>query len=159
MVLHDVDDLDDDLCAGLGALSRTAATAPHDRAPDRREVDVGEGGAREDGRDALRRLEERVREGLGRGAAVTDVVLDAEVLVGAAGVVRRRQDNATERHAALAIANDGRDGRRREEAVLADPHAADTVCRGARGGGMHESAASRAPQAAHSLAAAILMMT
>jgi hypothetical protein len=59
----------------------------------------------------------RVGERLGRGAAVAEVVLDAEVAVRAARVVARRQDEAAGR---AARADHARGGRRRQDAAA--PH-------------------------------------
>eukprot|EP00754_Rhynchopus_humris_P015547 Rhum_TRINITY_DN14453_c0_g3::Rhum_TRINITY_DN14453_c0_g3_i1::g.87973::m.87973 len=99
-----------------------ASVALELRHADGRDVDrreVGEGLVRG---DLLRVLEDQVRDLLRGRAAVLAVVLDAKVLVDAAGVVARRQDQSAEGHEAGAPGtDDGRHGRRRQETVLGDP--------------------------------------
>ena len=58
---------------------------------------------------------------LGRRPAVADVVLDAEVAVGTAGIMARRENEPAER---LVLPDHVARGRRREDAVLPDQHAA-----------------------------------
>mmetsp|Transcript_11886 Transcript_11886/g.38768 ORF Transcript_11886/g.38768 Transcript_11886/m.38768 type:complete len:668 (+) Transcript_11886:489-2492(+) len=71
---------------------------------------------------------DEVRHLLRRRAAILAVVLDAKVLVDAARVVRRGEDEAAERRhaseAARARADHSRHGRRREQAVIAAPDSA-----------------------------------
>ena len=63
---------------------------------------------------------------LRRRPAIADIVFDAEIAIGPAGIVARRQDDAAE---GLVFADEVRGGRRREEAALADQHPAEAVRR------------------------------
>ena len=76
------------------------------------------------GRDGLGVREDRVGDLLRRRAAVADVVFDAEVALGSAGIMARRQDEA----AKGADSPDQRgDRRRRQQAALADEDTAEAV--------------------------------
>mmetsp|Transcript_4609 Transcript_4609/g.13026 ORF Transcript_4609/g.13026 Transcript_4609/m.13026 type:complete len:292 (+) Transcript_4609:1395-2270(+) len=73
----------------------------------------------------------QVRHLLRRRAAVLAVVLDAEVVVDAARIVRSGADEATEGHEALAMAPDDRRGRRRgQKSASSAPYGAHTVREG-----------------------------
>mmetsp|Transcript_68025 Transcript_68025/g.188232 ORF Transcript_68025/g.188232 Transcript_68025/m.188232 type:complete len:324 (-) Transcript_68025:720-1691(-) len=93
------------------------------------EVDVREIRADEVFLDGLGVLEDSVGHLLRRRTAVLDVVLDTEVLVGSARVVRGGEDEGTERRHVrrTALADDGGHGRSRQDTVLANPDAVDTV--------------------------------
>mmetsp|Transcript_31588 Transcript_31588/g.100726 ORF Transcript_31588/g.100726 Transcript_31588/m.100726 type:complete len:388 (-) Transcript_31588:46-1209(-) len=81
--------------------------------------------------DLRRPLHHEVRHLLGSRSAVLAVVLDAEVVVGAAGVVRGRADEAAEGlEAGAAAADDGRGRGSGEEAAGAAPDAAHAVGEG-----------------------------
>mmetsp|Transcript_32076 Transcript_32076/g.95548 ORF Transcript_32076/g.95548 Transcript_32076/m.95548 type:complete len:351 (-) Transcript_32076:110-1162(-) len=68
---------------------------------------------------------------LGCRAAILAIVLDAEIVVGAAGIVRGRADESAEGHEAPVPLADDCGGRRcREEAVRAAPDGADAVGEG-----------------------------
>ena len=90
---------------------------------DRVEVDVG---GVEDAvfGDGFRAGVDRLGDLLRRRAAVADVVLDAEVLGRAAGVVAGREDDAAE---GAVLADDVGGGGRREDAAAADEDAAEAV--------------------------------
>ena len=60
----------------------------------------------------------------GRGPAIADIVLDAEIAVRAAGIVAGGEDDAAE---GLAAADHAGGGGRRQEAALADQHPAEAV--------------------------------
>mmetsp|Transcript_18603 Transcript_18603/g.54509 ORF Transcript_18603/g.54509 Transcript_18603/m.54509 type:complete len:725 (+) Transcript_18603:3053-5227(+) len=92
---------------------------------------VREGGADLVGADLRGALVDVVGHLLRRGPAVGHVELDAKVLVNAARVVRRAQDEAAKRLEALAAGADHRGhGGRGEEAARAHPDAAHAVGRG-----------------------------
>ena len=74
--------------------------------------------------DLLGALVDRLGDALGGGAAVADVVLDAEVLVRAAGVVAGGEDDAA---VGAVLADDVGGGGGGEDAALADEHAAEAV--------------------------------
>ena len=85
-------------------------------------VSIDGGGLLDDGvgGDGLGRLEDGVGDRLGGGAAVRDVELQAEVLVGAAGIVRGGEHEAAE---GLADADQVGGRRRRQDAATADDRA------------------------------------
>ena len=90
---------------------------------ERVEIDV----ARVDrlvGRDRFRAREDRVGDLLRRRAAVADIVFDAEIAVGAAGIMARRQDDPA---IGAERADQRRDRGRRHDAALADDDAAEAV--------------------------------
>jgi hypothetical protein len=74
--------------------------------------------------DLARAVEDRLGDALRRRTAVADVVLDAEVLVRAAGVVAGREHDAAE---GAVLADHVRGGGRRQDAALADQHPAEAV--------------------------------
>src|SRR5205085_8051772 len=74
--------------------------------------------------DGLRLGVDALGDGFGRGAAVLRVVLDAEVLVYAAGVVAGGEDESAE---GTAAADDRGDGGRREDAAATDQQATEAV--------------------------------
>src|SRR5207237_137905 len=79
---------------------------------------------REVTRDGLRARVYALGYGLGRGAAVARVVLDAEVFVYAAGVVARREYESAE---GFAASYDGGDGGGREYTAAPDEQAPEAV--------------------------------
>jgi hypothetical protein len=76
--------------------------------------------------DLKRPRVDRVGDALGRGAAIGDVVLDPEILVGTAGIVAGGQDQAADR---ATLADHVARGRRRQDAAAADDHPAEAVSR------------------------------
>ena len=76
------------------------------------------------GRDHLAAGIDRIRQLLGRWAAIFGIVLDAEILMRAAGIVACRQDEATE---SLALADQVGGGGRRQDAALPHHHATEAV--------------------------------
>ena len=99
---------------------------------------------REVARDVLRLGVDALGDGLGRGAAVARVVLDAEIFFEAAGVVAGREDETAEGPSA---ADDGRDGGRREDAAAPDEQRAEAVGRGHADDGLGGLAIVEAPVA------------
>ena len=96
------------------------------RRTDRIQVQVGS----IDDREAFDRqgsVVDRIRDLLGGGAAIIRIVLDPEVAVGAAGVVRCRKHDAAER---LARPNHAGSRRRRKQATLPHQDAREPVRRG-----------------------------
>jgi len=115
---------------GQGCLHAEGGAAHGEAARARRaQVDLGQL-ARAVRADLAGEAVHGVGELLERGPAVLRVVLDAEVVLGAARVVRGRQQDAAVRDAALALAYDRGGRRSREQAVPPDPHAGDAVGRG-----------------------------
>ena len=95
--------------------------------------------------DLLRALEDRVGHLFRRRAAILGIVLDAEILVRAARIVARRQDDAAE---GLVFADDVRRRRRRQDAALPDHHLAETVGGGHADDDLDHLAIVEAPVAA-----------
>mmetsp|Transcript_15760 Transcript_15760/g.36712 ORF Transcript_15760/g.36712 Transcript_15760/m.36712 type:complete len:229 (+) Transcript_15760:1067-1753(+) len=62
-----------------------------------------------------------------RGGAVTSVVLDPEVAVGSARVMRGGEDDRAERRTRLALTDNGRDCWGGDETLFTNPHTADSV--------------------------------
>ena len=78
------------------------------------------------GGDLRRMAVDRLGHALGRRAAIGDIVLDAEIAVGAARIMARRQHDAAERTAAA----DEHAGRRGgQQPAASDQHAGDAVRR------------------------------
>ena len=87
------------LCDAVDNLYRDPSrpiSSLNDRLTQHRGIDIRTPFAHLDGRNSSRIFINRIGQLLGRGPAVLAVVLDAEVLVGPAGVVRRRQNKSTE---------------------------------------------------------------
>ena len=95
--------------------------------------------------DVLGARKDRVGDLLRRGATVADVVLDAEVAVGTAGIVRGGQDDAAER---FSRADHAGCGRRGEQAALPDQDAAEPIRRRHLDDGLARLLVEEAPVAA-----------
>lgn len=95
------------------------------RGADRRQVDIRRIGNAV-AVDRLGAGVDRVGYLFRRRAAIADIVLDAEVAFGTAGIVTGGKDEAA---IGLARADHGRDGGRRQDAVLADQEPAHAVGR------------------------------
>lgn len=97
------------------------------------------------GLDRLGAREHRLGELLGRRAAVADVVLDAEVALGAARVVAGREHDAA---AGPVLADHAAHRRCRQDAAEADQHAAKALRRRHAQDGLHRDPVVEAPVAA-----------
>jgi len=95
------------------------------RLADRLEVDLGQVRHRLVLGQRLCELVDLLGHILGRRTAVGAVVLDAKVVLGPARVVRGRQEDAA--LDALVLADDVRDGRGRQDRVVADDELGDAV--------------------------------
>ena len=91
--------------------------------PMRLEIDVGRIQGQDFG-DFQRLGIDRVGDLLWRGAAVGGVELDAEIPIGAAGVVAGRKDQAAE---GFVLANDAGRGGRRQDAARAGENTSEAV--------------------------------
>jgi hypothetical protein len=90
--------------------------------------------------------EDRFGDLLGRRPSIGDVVLDAEIAVGSAGIVARRKHDAAE---GLVLADDIGGGGRREEPALSDQHAPEAIGRRHLDRGLDHFAIMEAPVAAN----------